>query len=101
MVATDSAFFKGLLLVAILAPSIGCAAGYKKTPPSTNSTGPVTVQLTPLPHALAKRTTTVHWDRRGFRNVNVTWSGSNNGIVWEIDNTNHDTGGPTILGEMK
>jgi len=47
MVATDSAFFKGLLLVAILAPSIGCAAGYKKTPPSTNSTGPVTVQLTP------------------------------------------------------
>ncbi|HKV79356.1 MAG TPA: PQQ-binding-like beta-propeller repeat protein [Candidatus Sulfotelmatobacter sp.] len=29
--------------------------------------------------------------------VSISSNGSNNGIVWEIDNTNHDTGGPAIL----
>src|SRR5258708_27826455 len=43
---TESTFCKGFLLLAILAPSVGCAS-YKKSPPSTNSTNPVTVQLTP------------------------------------------------------
>ena len=29
--------------------------------------------------------------------VSVSSNGSNNGIVWEIDNTNHRTSGPAIL----
>jgi hypothetical protein len=29
--------------------------------------------------------------------VSISSNGPNNGIVWEIDNTNHDNGGPAIL----
>jgi hypothetical protein len=29
--------------------------------------------------------------------VSISSNGSNNGIVWEIDNTNHDNGGRAIL----
>lgn len=29
--------------------------------------------------------------------VSISSNGSNNGIVWEVDNTNHDSGGPAIL----
>jgi hypothetical protein len=29
--------------------------------------------------------------------VSISSNGSNNGIVWEIDNSNHDRGGPAIL----
>jgi hypothetical protein len=29
--------------------------------------------------------------------VSISSNGSNSGIVWEIDNTNYDTGGPAIL----
>ena len=79
MCATESTFFKGFLLFAILAPSIGCAA-YKKTPPSTNLTGPVTVQLTPSsltlqPNAQQQFTATVG----GSNNVSVTWSVDSSG----------------------
>jgi Bacterial Ig-like domain (group 2) len=71
--ATESSFCKGFLLLAILAPSVGCA-GYKKTTPSTNSTGPVTVQLSPSSLTLkagAKQqfTATV----LGDNNTTVTW----------------------------
>jgi hypothetical protein len=70
---TESTFCKGFLLLAILAPSAGCAS-YKKSPPFTNSTGPVTVQLSPLSLTLKagaqqQFTATVLWDN----NTNVTW----------------------------
>jgi len=70
---TESTFCKGFLLLAILAPSVGCA-GYKKTTPSTNSTGPVTVQLSPSSLTLKagvqqQFTATV----LGDNNTNVTW----------------------------
>jgi hypothetical protein len=29
--------------------------------------------------------------------LSISSNGSNNGIVWEIDNTNHDSGGPAVL----
>jgi hypothetical protein len=79
MCATESTFCKGFLLFAILAPSIGCAA-YKKTPPSTNLTGPVTVQLIPSsltlqPNAQQQFTATVG----GSNDVNVTWSVDSSG----------------------
>src|SRR5689334_14682723 len=79
MCATESTVCRGFLLLAILAPSIGCAA-YKKSPPSTNSTGPVTVQLTPSSLTLQTSaqqqfTATV----AGSDNVNVTWSVDSSG----------------------
>src|SRR5579864_1887451 len=80
MVATDSAFCKGFFLLALLAPSIGCAVS-KKNPPSTNSTGPVTIQLTPTsltlgPGAQQQFTAAV----AGSDNVNVTWSVDSSGV---------------------
>jgi hypothetical protein len=71
--STESTFCKGFLLLAILAPSVGCA-GYKKTTPSTNSTGPVTVQLSPSSLTLKagaqqQFTATV----LGDNNTTVTW----------------------------
>ncbi len=73
MGATQSTFCTGFLLLAILAPSVGCA-GQKKSPPPTNSTGPVTVQVSPPSLALKagaqqQFTATV----LGDNNTNVTW----------------------------
>jgi hypothetical protein len=80
MVATDSAFCRGFFLLALLAPSIGCAA-YKKSTPPTNPTGPVTIQLTPSsltlgPSAQQHFTAAV----AGSNNVNVTWSVDSSGV---------------------
>jgi hypothetical protein len=80
MVATDSAFCRGFFLLAFLLPSIGCAA-YKKSPPPTNPTGPVTIQLTPSsltlgPSAQQHFTAAV----AGSNNVNVTWSVDSSGV---------------------
>jgi hypothetical protein len=99
--ATESTCCKGFLLLAILAPSIGCA-GSKKTTPSTNSTGPVTVQLTPSSLTLkagAKQqfTATV----LGDNNTNVTWGVDSAGAGNSTSGTISPTGlytAPQSLG---
>src|ERR1700758_4793576 len=74
MDATGSTFCKGFILLAVLAPSIGCSA-FKKTTPPTNPTGSVTVQLSPSsqtlsPAAQQQFTATV----LGTNNQSVTWT---------------------------
>ena len=49
-------------------------------------------QLSTEPAAKGQNVSYVHG-----ATVSISSNGSNNGIVWEIDNTNHDSGGPAIL----
>jgi hypothetical protein len=88
MDATESTFYKGFVLLAILAPSIGCNA-VRKTATTTNSTGSVTVQVSPSsqtlsPAAQQQFSATV----TGSSNQNVTWSvdaaGSGNSTTGSI-----------------
>ena len=79
MDATESAFCKGFLLVALLAPTVGCA-GSRKTVPTTNSSGSVTVRLTPSSLTL---------NPGAQQQFTVTVSGSENTAVsWSVDSVN-------------
>lgn len=74
MPATDSTLYKGFLLLAVLAPAVGCA-GNRKATSSTNSSGPVVVSLaapslTLQPGAQEQFTATVD----NSANPSVTWS---------------------------
>jgi len=83
---------EGLVLVLLLAPALGCG-GLKKSPPTTNSSGPINVQLSPTtstlqPGAQQQFTATVS----GSENTAVTWSVDSVGLG------NSNTGSITATG---
>lgn len=92
MDATESTFFKGFILLAIFAPSIGCSA-FRKTAPTTNPTGSVTVQLSPSSQTLSPAA------QQQFK-ATVIGSG-NQSVTWTVDAAgagNSTTGSITAAG---
>ena len=92
MDATESTFCKGFILVAVLAPSIGCSA-VRKTAPTTNPTASVTVQLSPTSQTLSPAA------QQQFTATVI--SSSNQSVTWTVDAAglgNSTTGSITTTG---
>jgi len=92
MGATESSFCKGLLLLAILVPSVGCGGSNKTSPPGGHN-GPVTVQLAPSSLTLKPG------DQQQFT-ATVTGA-DNNAVTWSVDSIglgNSNTGLITTSG---
>lgn len=92
MFPTESSLCKGCLLLALLAPSVGCA-GYKRTSQTTDHSGPVVVQVSPS-------SLTVHpGDQQQFT---ATVTGTDNpAVTWSVDSSglgNSTTGLITATG---
>ncbi len=83
---------KGLVLAVLLAPAIGCA-GRKSSLPTTNSSGSVSIQLSPLSSTLQPGAS---------QQFTATVSGSDNtGVTWSVDSIgagNSTTGSITSAG---
>ncbi len=77
MGATESSLCKGIFLLAVLGPSVGCSA-FRKSTPTTNSTEPVTVQLSPSSQTLSPGA------QQQF--TATVLGASDPSVVWAVDN---------------